>query len=97
MSARALRVSRTDDVVMAMEDISQGDKVDVVDKDGSVVAHIKAIANIPRFHKIALQNIKAGSPVRKYGEIIGIATANIHVGGYVHVHNIESAWTRRNS
>jgi len=82
---------------MAMEDISQGDEVDVVDKDGSVVAHMKAIADIPRFHKIASQSIGAGSPVRKYGEIIGIATADIHVGGYVHVHNIESAWTRRDS
>jgi len=96
MSARALRVSRTDDVAMAMEDISRGDKVDVADKDGLIVAHMKAIADVPRFHKIALRNIKTGSPVRKYGETIGIATASIPAGGYVHVHNTESVWTRRN-
>ena len=28
--------------------------------------------------------------VRKYGEIIGLATKDIQQGEYVHVHNIES-------
>jgi predicted RecA/RadA family phage recombinase len=97
MSARALRVSRIDDVAMAMEDIFQGDEVEVTDKDGTEVLRLRATADIPRFHKIALQGIEEGSPVRKYGEVIGIAMADIPAGGYVHVHNIESAWTRRDS
>lgn len=36
----------------------------------------------------------AGETVVKYGESIGIATANIKRGDYVHVHNLDSARAR---
>lgn len=38
-------------------------------------------------HKIALQALERGSPVVKYGVVIGHATADITKGEHVHVHN----------
>ncbi|HTN74891.1 MAG TPA: UxaA family hydrolase, partial [Pirellulaceae bacterium] len=39
-------------------------------------------------HKIALETIRAGEPVRKYGQVIGFATREIAPGEWVHVHNM---------
>ena len=41
-------------------------------------------------HKLALVPLAAGAPVYKYGEVIGIASADIPAGAHVHVHNVES-------
>jgi altronate hydrolase len=39
-------------------------------------------------HKIALRDIPEGEPVRKYGQIIGFAGADIAAGAHVHSHNL---------
>jgi altronate hydrolase len=39
-------------------------------------------------HKIALRPIQKGEAVRKYGQIIGFASADIPAGAHVHVHNV---------
>ncbi len=39
-------------------------------------------------HKLALQPIARGEAVRKYGQIIGFASADIRPGEHVHVHNV---------
>ncbi|WP_428376239.1 UxaA family hydrolase [Lichenicoccus sp.] len=43
---------------------------------------------VPRGHKVALQAIEAGQPVRKYGQVIGFATAPIAAGDHVHTANM---------
>ena len=45
---------------------------------------------IPFGHKVALAPIAEGQAVRKYGEVMGLATTDIAVGDHVHVHNVES-------
>jgi altronate hydrolase len=40
-------------------------------------------------HKVALQAIAAGEPIRKYGQIIGFAARAIAAGEHVHVHNVQ--------
>ena len=45
---------------------------------------------IPTGHKFALNEIKKGDNIIKYGEIIGIATDDIHMGEWIHIHNIKS-------
>jgi altronate dehydratase small subunit len=45
---------------------------------------------IPFAHKFALTDIRQGQNIIKYGEVIGIATADIKAGQHVHVHNLES-------
>src|SRR5216684_6615208 len=39
-------------------------------------------------HKLALQDIKKGEAVYKYGQIIGFANQDIPAGSHVHVHNV---------
>jgi len=38
-------------------------------------------------HKIARHAIKAAAPIRKFGQVIGYATADIAAGAHVHSHN----------
>jgi altronate hydrolase len=44
---------------------------------------------IPPGHKIAIHDVSKGNPVRRYGQIIGFASADIAAGQHVHSHNIE--------
>lgn len=48
------------------------------------------VGEIPAGHKIAAEDIKAGAPVIKYGEVIGRATKDIQKGEWVHSHNLKS-------
>jgi altronate hydrolase len=43
---------------------------------------------IPSGHKIALRAIARGAVVRKYGQVIGLATQDIAAGAHVHTHNL---------
>jgi (2R)-sulfolactate sulfo-lyase subunit alpha len=45
---------------------------------------------IPLGHKLALNEIKNGDAVIKYGHDIGRATAEIPKGRHVHVHNLKT-------
>lgn len=47
--------------------------------------------NTDNGHKYALENIKKGSPVIKYGFPIGTAIENIKKGEHVHSHNLKTA------
>ncbi|MGW1917492.1 UxaA family hydrolase [Streptomyces sp. NPDC002076] len=49
---------------------------------------VSAVEDITAGHKVALRDIPMGAPVRKYGEIIGVALADIPAGRHVHVHNL---------
>jgi altronate hydrolase len=47
--------------------------------------------DVPAGHKVALANVAAGGQVRKYGQVIGVATRPIQVGEHVHTHNLAFA------
>jgi altronate hydrolase len=49
---------------------------------------IRAATDVPSGHKVALVDIPRGTHVRKYGEVIGVATDDIAAGSHVHVHNL---------
>jgi (2R)-sulfolactate sulfo-lyase subunit alpha len=44
----------------------------------------------PIGHKIALKDLKKGDTVFKYGEDIGIITADVKKGDHVHTHNCKT-------
>ena len=48
---------------------------------------VTAIERIPAGHKAAIRPHEVGEPIRRYGQIIGFATAPIEPGRHVHVHN----------
>jgi altronate hydrolase len=43
---------------------------------------------IPGAHKVALRHIPQGEPIRRYGQIIGLASQDIQPGDHVHNHNL---------
>ena len=46
---------------------------------------------VPAGHKVALREIPRGEQVRKYGQVIGVATSDIAAGEHVHTHNLAFA------
>src|SRR5262249_22518761 len=41
-------------------------------------------------HKVAVRDIAEGSPVHKYGQVIGFASRAIPAGSWVHTHNLQA-------
>jgi (2R)-sulfolactate sulfo-lyase subunit alpha len=82
---------QTDDVGVAVIDIESGEQVSglTLDKSRQAVA-VKAIADIPLGHKIALRDFKKGDTITKYGQDIGKVVAPIRKGDHVHVHNVKT-------
>lgn len=90
----ALKVNDKDNVATIFaNDVKAGMTVNVRDKKGNSVSET-LLSDIPYGHKVAVAPIKKGQPIIKYGEEIGIATADIAVGDYVHVHNLDSQRAR---
>lgn len=86
----ALKVNDLDNVATIFANgITDGTIIEVRDKKGNS-ENVKVIGNVPYGHKIAVKDIKKDEIITKYGEEIGIATADIKVGEYVHVHNLDS-------
>jgi len=77
-----------DNTVTALKDLKKGEKAFFEAKAGREQFFLKQ--EISYAHKFARSFIPKGSDVIKYGEIIGIATADIHPGEHVHVHNVDS-------
>ncbi len=84
-----LWLHREDNVAMSLSDFSKGSVVRI---DGSEIA-LKD--TVEYGHKFALKNIRAGEPIIKYAETIGIASRDISAGEHVHVHNIKSLRARK--
>src|SRR5882762_9254902 len=49
---------------------------------------VEAQEAIQQGHKVALERIHKGEPIRKYGQVIGFASEDIAPGGWVHLHNV---------
>ncbi|AIO36379.1 UxaA family hydrolase [Burkholderia pseudomultivorans] len=79
--ARTIRLNPADDVVVAVEQLVGGTRLD---DEGVTVAGL-----IPAGHKVATRAIDAGAPVRRYGQIIGFASQPIRPGQHVHTHNLD--------
>ena len=76
-----LHLNPSDPLVVATRDLAPGEAVGL--------GTLAVLEPIVRGHKMAIQPIKAGEPVRKLGQIIGMATRDIRAGQHVHVHNLE--------
>ena len=79
-----LYMTPKDNVVTMICQLNAGEAINV---DGT---EIKANQDIPVYHKIAIKEIRSGETVIKYGESIGTASCDIHVGDWVHTQNLES-------
>jgi altronate dehydratase small subunit len=89
-SKLALKVNDLDNVATVFaQGITSGSQVEVRDKKGNSQT-FTVTGDVPYGHKIALKDIAAKTPIVKYGEELGIASADIKKGEYVHAHNLES-------
>jgi len=88
MEKKAIVLNGKDNVATALADLAAGDTV-ALDVDKKPVS-VKLVNPIQFGHKFSLTNITSGSPILKYGEVIGEATKDIKVGEHVHVHNVAS-------
>ena len=79
-----------DDVGVAVIDIAAGEQVSGLTLDTRAPVKVKALADIPLGHKIALRDFKKGDTVIKYGQDIGKVVAAIKKGDHVHVHNVKT-------
>jgi altronate dehydratase len=75
-----LQLHTSDNVVIALCDLAAGTPLAGFD--------LTATATVPQGHKIAVDHIAQGSPVRRYGQIIGFASQAIAPGQHVHTHNL---------
>lgn len=82
----AIVFSKKDNVATALKNLFKDREVQVSFQEMSITVKLKE--DIPFGHKFAIKDIKQGSEVYKYGEPIGVATKDIEIGDYVHVHNV---------
>ena len=79
-SSLTIRLHPQDDVVIARQQLVGGTKL--MDENVAVAGLV------PPGHKVATRAIAAGSPVRRYNQIIGFASRDIAPGEHVHLHNL---------
>jgi altronate hydrolase len=76
--ARVVHLHERDNVAVAVDGLDSGAEWN----------NVRLAKRVPRGHKLAFGPIAAGEPVRKFGQIIGFATAPIGPGEWVHEHNL---------
>lgn len=79
-----IKINPLDNVVIALKDFSAGESINV---DGKTITISN---NVPRGHKISVNEIKPGDDIMKYGTPIGHAIEDISVGNHVHIHNLKT-------
>lgn len=79
-----IKINSNDNVAVAINSIKAGEILDV---DGR---NIVAVEEIPAGHKVALNPMKVGEQVIKYGCPIGMVTKPVQEGEWIHTHNIKT-------
>ena len=76
--------------VVVVEDVKPGMELTgwIMETDETI--KVKAEDAVPLGHKMALNNIKSGETLLKYGHDIGKAVADIGKGRHAHIHNIKT-------
>lgn len=81
-----------DNAVVALSRLEQGSTFFI--KKGEKTFKVTLKDTIPFGHKFAIEHIKKGDDVTKYGKPIGVATTEINRGEHVHIHNVVSKLLR---
>lgn len=81
----AIQLHTDDNVAIALVPLSAGRQLSIA---GTTVQLCNTIA---AGHKFALHPIPTAMPIRRYGQIIGVATRAIAAGEHVHSHNLSVA------
>ena len=79
-----IKINPKDNVAVALCPLEVGREIRLGDTE------LTLRDNIAQGHKFAMEEIKAGNSVRKYGSVIGTATEDIPAGSWVHLHNVRT-------
>jgi altronate hydrolase len=82
LAEKAILLREGDDVAVAKERLPAG----TVLLDGEQAVTLATEVNPG--HKIARNAVRAGQPLRKYGQVIGYTTEDVRPGDWVHTHNL---------
>lgn len=80
MSIEAIKIHSSDNVAVALKNLTKGD----------LEQSVSLMDDIPQGHKFSLQKIMAGEEIVKYGLPIGVASKDIPAGAHVHTHNCKT-------
>lgn len=84
LSDFAVHLRSNDNIAVASKPIPAGTELQF---NGGTLAFPAAIK---MGHKFAVGAIREGDPIRKFGQIIGFAGAEVPPGGHVHTHNVKA-------
>ena len=76
--------------VVVVEGIGAGRELSGWSMETDATVSITTRDAIPLGHKVALRDIVNGDDVIKYGEVIGMAVADIPAGSHLHTHNVKT-------
>lgn len=76
--------------VVVVEGLKAGTDMLCVVTENDSSFRLKAGADVPIGHKIALSDLKPGDTAIKYGEDIGKMVGVAPKGGHVHTHNLKT-------
>ena len=76
--------------VVVIETTKKGQDCSAWIMENDKTVKVSSVAEIPLGHKIALQDLKEGDTVLKYGHDIGKVIKSIKKGDHVHVHNVKT-------
>lgn len=88
MQPKVIKLGNEDNVATLTEQIEVNQTCAIVFQGEE--EQLSAVSEIPFGHKIALHNIAKGWEIKKYNEVIGVASQDIQQGAHVHTHNLES-------
>jgi len=76
--------------VVVVEGLAAGTEMLCVITANNQDFSLVAAQSVPIGHKIALQDLRAGDTVIKYGEDVGLLYADAPRGSHVHTHNLKT-------
>ena len=85
----ALVVSAGDNVAVALQPLSPGEKAAFRMPGEEEIRRVTVTDPIPVYHKFAVTSIPKDGKILKYGETIGTAFCDIAAGQHVHLHNVK--------
>jgi len=76
--------------VVVVEDVQPNKELTGWIMETEETVRLIALDEVPLGHKIAINDIKTGDTVLKYGHDVGRAVAPVGKGRHVHVHNLKT-------
>ena len=76
--------------VVVIETTKKGQECNAWIMENDKTIKVSSTNEVPLGHKIALQDLKEGDTILKYGHDIGKVVKPIKKGDHVHVHNVKT-------